>query len=184
MGKKKKSKVTEEELQVVKGVAGAKSGLVVGAKLGLESKFLAIPVVLGTLAATLLTGKETDEKVKKVINLVKESSMDKAKFVFEKHGMGAPAGFAMGTAGTTALALLAASTMTDTANKKKKASKKNMIKKSNFKKEGAIGIMGAATGVLIAGSLAPKPRKTATTITNVSGKNIKMKKMVNLPRKK
>lgn len=46
----------------------------------------------------------------------------------------------------------------------------------------AIGAMGVATGALIAGSLAPKPRKTATSIATPAGKNIKMKKMVNLPK--
>ena len=131
--KKKINNISEEELQAVKGIAGVKSGLVVGAKFGVESKFLAIPAAIGLLAATLLTGKETDKKVKKVINLVKESSVDKAKYVFEKY---------------------------------------------------AIGAMGAGTILLIGGSLAPKPRKTATSITNTKGKNIKMKKLINLPKPK
>jgi hypothetical protein len=108
--------------------------------------------------------------------------MDKAKYVFEKYGMGYPAGFAIGATGMTSLALLSGSSILHD-KKKKKASKKNMVKKSNFKKE-AIGVLGVGTALLIAGSLAPKPRKTATSITNAKGKNIKMKKMINLPKPK
>jgi len=129
-----KSKITQEELKTVEGVAGAKAGLTLAAKMEiLKAKTFAIPMVLGSAAAMLLPGKETERKVKNAIKFVKESEMDKATYVFEKMGVSA--------AGVGAVAL-------------------------------------------IAGSLAPKPRKTATSIATPAGKNIKMKKMINLPRKK
>lgn len=127
-------KIDDEKLKAIKGIIGAKTGLILGAKLELlRSKFLAIPIFAGGAVAAFLTGKETDKKVKKVLNLIKESSMNKAKYVFEKR---------------------------------------------------AIGAMGVATIGLVGLSLTPKPRKTATSITDKSGKNIKMKKLINLPRKK
>ena len=128
------NKIKDEELKTIKGIAGAKGGLVIGAKLDmLKSKFLAIPVIIGGTAAAFLSGKETDSKVKKVLNLVKKGDMNKAQYIFEKKAIGA-----MGV--------------------------------------GMIGLVGL--------SLAPKPRKTATKIINQIGKNIKMKKLVKLPRKK
>ncbi len=82
-----------------------------------------------------MAGKLRDDKINKVLNLVKKGEMNKATYVFEKM---------------------------------------------------AIGALGVATVGLIGLSLAPKPRKTATTITKLDGTNttIKMKKLINLPRKK
>ena len=48
----------------------------------------------------------------------------------------------------------------------------------------AVSAMGVGMVALVAGSLAPKPRKTVTSIATPSGKNISMKKLINLPRKK
>lgn len=128
------SKLKDEELKVIKGAVGAKAGLVIGAQLDLlKSKFLAIPVIIGSVAAAFLSGKKTDDRINKVLNLVKKGEMNKAKHVFEKM---------------------------------------------------AIGPLGVATVGLIGLSIAPKPRKTATTITKLDGTNIKMKKLINLPRKK
>jgi len=125
-------KVNEVEITAVKGVAGAKAGLVLGAQLELlKSKFLAIPVLAGGAIAAFLTGKKTDRRVKKVLNVIKEAEVDKATYVFEKM---------------------------------------------------AIGPMGIGTIALIGGHLGPKPRSTATSVATPAGKNIKMKKLVNLPK--
>jgi hypothetical protein len=58
------------------------------------------------------------------------------------------------------------------------AKKKKMMKKA--------GLGGIATTALIAGSIAPKPRKTVMTVPDPKNpeKNLKMKDMINLPRKK
>ena len=125
-------KIDDTEIKIVKGAIGAKSGLVLASQFDLlKSRFLAIPVLAGSAIATFLTGSRTDERVRRAIKFVKESSMDKATYVFEKT---------------------------------------------------AIGAMGIAAGVLVAGSLAPKPKKTVTSIVTPEGKSIKMKKLVKLPK--
>jgi len=83
--KKKKTQVSEEELKAVEGLAGAKGGLALASRMDLlKAKTIAIPIILGSTAAMLLPGKETEKRVKDAIKFVKESQMDKATFVFEK----------------------------------------------------------------------------------------------------
>jgi len=125
------AKVSKEEVQMVEGAAGAKTGLAIASQMELlKAKTFAIPLLLGGLAGLILPGKETDKKVKGAIKFVKESSMDKSTIVFNK--MASAAGLA----------------------------------------------------VMFGVGFAPKPRKTVTTMTNVKGENLPMKKLVNLPKKK
>ena len=126
-----KSKVSKEEIKTIEGIIGAKVGLGLGAQLDLlKSKYLAVPIILGSAGATMLSNKETDKKVSDAIKFVKESSMDKATIVFNK--MASAAGL----------------------------------------------------GIMLGIGFAPKPRKTVTGISSASGKDLKMKKMVNTPLKK
>ncbi len=46
----------------------------------------------------------------------------------------------------------------------------------------AVTAMGIATIALVGGSLAPKPRKTVISFASHKGKNIKMNKLINLPK--
>lgn len=83
--KKKRTRVSEEELKTVEGLVGAKSGLALAAKMDLlNAKTIAIPLIIGSTAAMFLPGKETEDKVKGAIKFVKESQMDKATYVFQK----------------------------------------------------------------------------------------------------
>jgi len=148
MAKKKKSKVSQEEINAVEGLIGAKVGLGLGAQMKLlKSKFLAVPVVIGSAAASMLSNKETDKKVKNAIQFVKESSMDKATIVFQK------------------------------LSKCKTPGKKKMVKKA------AVPAL-ASTAIMLGIGFAPKPRKTVTGISSASGKDLKMKEMINLPKPK
>jgi hypothetical protein len=124
--------------------------------------------------------------------------IDDTELKIVKGAVGAKAGLTLGVqmnllrSKLLAFPVLAGSTIAafftgkKTDKKVKEAIK--FIKESNVDKatyvfeKMAIGPMGLATGALIAGSLAPKPRKTATSITTLTGKNIKMKKLVNLPK--
>jgi hypothetical protein len=140
MAKKKRdtyTKVSDEELEAVQGIAGAKVGLSIAAQMELlKAKTFAIPMLLGSIAGMILPGKETKKKLKGAIKMVKEANVSKAEIVYDK-----------------------------------------LIKE-------AIGPAGIGTIVLMGGSLAPKPRQTATSIATTSGTNIAMKKLINLPRPK
>lgn len=144
--KRKYTQVSDTEIKTVEGVAGAKVGLAMASRMEmLKSPYLWIPVLMGSAAATMLPGYETNKKVKGAIKMVKEAGMDKAEKIFQKISKCKPKG-----------------------NKK-------MIKKASM--------MGKGTAVLVLGDLAPKPRKTATTVLNpTTGKNVEMKKLVNLPK--
>lgn len=79
------AKVSKGEIQAVEGAAGAKVGLSLAAQMDLlKAKTMAVPIILGGTAGLLLPGKETEKRVRDAIKFVKESSMDKATFVFEK----------------------------------------------------------------------------------------------------
>jgi|GEM_PF-5605904 len=144
MSKKNKSKVSKEEIKTVEGLIGAKVGLGVGAQIDLlKSKYLAVPIILGSIGASVLSGEESDKKVKEAIQFVKESSMDKATLVFQK------------------------------LSKCKTSSKKKMVKKAAL----------TSTALMLGVGFAPKPRKTITGISSASGKDLKMKEMVNIQKK-
>jgi len=141
--KKKNSKVTNSEIKTVEGVAGAKAGLAMAARMEmLKSPYMFVPITMGSAAAMLLPGEETNNKVENAIKMVKEAEMGKAEIVFQK------------------------------LSKCKK--KKKMTKTAS-----PVGM-----AAFMALSMAPKPRTTATTVVNPNtGKNVEMKKLVNLPKK-
>jgi len=149
---KKKETVSDEEVEIVQGVAGAKAGLSIASQMELlKAKSFAIPMILGSLAGVLLPGEETKKKIKGAIKMVKEANTSKAEVVFDKLS--------------------------------KCKTKKKMVKKANLNKE-AISAGALGTIITMAGGLAPKPRQFATSVATTAGKNIAMKKLINLPKPK
>lgn len=139
---KKRTQVSEEELKTVEGLAGAKVGLGIAARMEmLKSRYAIIPAAIGSAVSTMFVGPETEEKIKDAIISVKEASVNKAEVVFNKIS--------------------------------KCKSKKKMVKKASL-----LGMAAKASPFML-----PKPRTTAMDVTNVQGKNIEMKKMINIPKK-
>lgn len=183
---KKKIHVSEEEVKTIEGLAGAKAGLTLASQLELlKARTAAIPIILGGAAGIMLPGKETEQKVKDAIKMVKESSMDKAMFVFQKiskckskkNSMQKKAVLLTTLGGAAVLAgglgVAAAATGKDPVTGKKIDKKTMLIKKAG---------LGMAAGTL-GFWFAPKPRQTALSEINYKGQNIAMKKMVNIPKK-